>query len=107
MQGGCQVIRFDQKRLDEIKRMREALTAGKPVFTDQEKADIVKYAVVLGVDGEAIAEKHLIQVRELADQLVAAMRMVKEYFSKLCKRAALHGYPSILRRRWRRRGWRS
>jgi hypothetical protein len=90
MQGGSQIVRSDQKRLDEIKRMREALAAGKPVLTDQEKADIVEYAESLGVDGEAMVEKLLVQVRELTDQLVAAMRTVNEYIGKQGKKAAIY-----------------
>jgi hypothetical protein len=44
----------------------------------------------LDVDGERLAEKLLIQLRELTDQPVATMRTVKEYISMLGKKAALH-----------------
>jgi hypothetical protein len=83
-------MRSDQKKLDEIKRIGEALAAGKPILTDQKKANIVKYAMMLGEDGETMVEELLGQVRELMDQLVATMRTVKEFISKLGKRAALH-----------------
>jgi hypothetical protein len=78
MQGGSQVVRSDQKKLDKIKRMREAPTTGKDILMDQERADIIKYAEVLGMDSETLVERLLIQVRELMDQPVAAMRMQAE-----------------------------
>jgi hypothetical protein len=64
MQGSSQVIRSDQKRLDEFKHLREALATGKPILMDQEKAEITKYAAVLGKDGEVGAEELVAQVRE-------------------------------------------
>ncbi len=63
-------------------------------MTDQEKADVVKYAMMLGRDGETMIEELLGEVRELTDQSVAATRMVKEFISKLGKRAVLHE-PSL------------
>ncbi len=42
------------------------------------------------MDGERLAEKLLIQLRELTDQPVATMRTVKEYISMLGKKVALH-----------------
>jgi hypothetical protein len=63
IQSGSQIVQSDQKKLDEIKRIRKALAAGKPVLADQERADIVNYAEILGVEREMLEERLLIQVR--------------------------------------------
>ncbi len=76
--------------MDEIKRIREALASGNPALADQEKTDIIKYAGILGMDGEMLVGKLLVQVRELVDQPVAVLRAIEEYISKLGKKAALH-----------------
>jgi hypothetical protein len=90
MQSSNQVLRSDQKRLDEIKCLREALASGRPILTDQEKAEITKYALVLGKDWEVVAEELLAQVRESTNQPANIMRIIKDYISGLGKRAALH-----------------
>jgi hypothetical protein len=59
-------------------------------LADQERADIVKYAEILGVEGEVLVGRLLLQVKELTDQPVADISTVKEYISKLGREAALH-----------------
>jgi hypothetical protein len=49
--------------LDEIKQVREALAAGKLVLADQERANIVKYAEILGVEGEVLVGRLLLPVK--------------------------------------------
>jgi hypothetical protein len=53
---------------------KEALAAGKPILADQERADIVKYAGILGMEGEVLVGRLLLQVKELTDQSVAVKR---------------------------------
>jgi hypothetical protein len=43
-------------------------------LADQERADIVKYAEILGVEGEVLVGGLLLQVKELTDQPVADIR---------------------------------
>jgi hypothetical protein len=63
MLDSSQIVRSDQKKLDEIKQVREALTAGKLVLADQERANIVKYAEILGLEGEVLAGRLLLPVK--------------------------------------------
>ncbi len=58
-------------------------------MADQERADIVKYAGVLGVEGEVLVGRLLLQVKELTDQPVAVKRTVKECTSKVGSEPAL------------------
>jgi hypothetical protein len=89
MQGGNQILRSDQKRLDKIRCFREAIATGKPVLADQEKIKIINHATVLGEDEEAVVEELLVRVRESSSQPADVMRMIKDYISELGKRAAL------------------
>ncbi len=66
------------------------MAASKLILTDQEKANIVKYTEILGMEREVMVGRLLLHVKELADQPVAIMRTVKEFISKLGREAALH-----------------
>ncbi len=79
----------DQKRLDEIKHLGEAIATSKPILTDQKKNEITNYAAVLGEDGVFVAEELLARVKESSNQPADIMRMIKGYISELGKRAAL------------------
>jgi hypothetical protein len=50
--GGHQLVRSDQKKMDELKRLREAMASGEPILTDRDKAEIAECTEILGVDGE-------------------------------------------------------
>jgi hypothetical protein len=90
MQGGSKIVRSNQKKLDKIKWIREALAAGKPILAEQERANVVKYAGILGVEGEVLVGRLLLRVKELTDQPVAIKRTVKECISKVGREPALH-----------------
>jgi hypothetical protein len=62
------LLRSNQKRLEEVRRIREALTTGASVLTDQEVGQIKEQAALLGEDGEAMVEKILDQAKEFAGQ---------------------------------------
>ncbi len=90
MQGGSQLVRSDLKRLDEVRRIREAMASGNPVLVDKEKGEITEYVRILDVNGEMMMERLLAQIEEQVGPPVAVMKMIDWYVSKLGKEAALH-----------------
>jgi hypothetical protein len=54
MQGTNQVLRTTQKRLEEVKRIRDIMTNGDSVLTDQEVRQIRQQATLLGEDGDVL-----------------------------------------------------
>jgi hypothetical protein len=72
MQGGHQLPRLDQKRIDEVRRLREAMASGRPIPTDKEKAE--EYAGIMGMDGELLMDRLLAKIEKQAKgQHVASM----------------------------------
>jgi hypothetical protein len=64
MQGGNQVLWSTQKRLEDVKRIREAIATGASILTDQERRKIIRQAALPGEDGEIMIEEILDRVRE-------------------------------------------
>ncbi len=89
MQGGGQLVRSNQKRLDEVRRIRDAIATGRPVLTEQERSEITQHAASLGKDWEALVEELLVRVKELASQQADILRMIESYISELGKRVTL------------------
>ncbi len=52
MQGGNQLPQSDQKRLDEVRQIRESMALGDSVLVNKEKAENDEYAKIMVVDGE-------------------------------------------------------
>jgi hypothetical protein len=77
MQGGSQVLRSTEKRLEDVKRIWEAISTGASVLTDQERRQIIQQAALLGEDGETMIEEILDRVREVVSQPADVLRMVE------------------------------
>jgi hypothetical protein len=88
MQGGSQLAWLNQKRLEEVRRIRDAIATGTSVLTDQERGKITQWAALLGEDGEAMIKELLDRVKEVAGQPADILRMIEGYISKLGKRVA-------------------
>ncbi len=69
------------------------MAAGKLVLADQERANIIKYAEILGVEGEVLVGRLLLPVKELTDQPVAVMRTVKDTLASWEGRPHFMSYP--------------
>jgi hypothetical protein len=89
MQGGSQVLRSTQKRLEDVKHISEAIAAGTSILMDQEERQIIQQAALLGEDGEAMIEEVLDRAREVAIQPADVLRQVEGCLRKLSKKAAL------------------
>jgi DNA repair ATPase RecN len=89
MQGTSQVLQSTQKRLEEVKRIRNAIANGDSVLTDQEMRQIMQQAALLGEDGDAMIGEILNQVKEVMNQPADVLRMVEDYLRNLGRRAAL------------------
>jgi hypothetical protein len=81
---------LDQKRLDEVRRIREAMALGSSNLAGKERTDIVEYTRIMGMGGEVLVGRLLAQIEEQAGQPVAVMKMIEGYVTKLGKEAALH-----------------
>jgi hypothetical protein len=89
MQGTSQLIWSNQKRLEYVWHIREAITNGTSILTDQEVGQIKEQAALLGEDGGAMVGKILNQVKELAGQPADVLKMVEGHLKELSKRLAL------------------
>jgi hypothetical protein len=54
MQGASQLVWSNQKKLDEVKCIRDAIATGRSVLTDQERRVITQQAALMGEDREAV-----------------------------------------------------
>jgi hypothetical protein len=89
MQGTSQLIQSNQKRLEEVRRIRYSIVNGTSILTDQEVGQIKEQAALLGEDGGAMVGKILNQTKELAGQLADVLKMVEGHLKELGKRVAL------------------
>jgi hypothetical protein len=89
MQSSQQVPQSDQKKMEDIRRIREAIAKGASVLTDQETEYIKQQAALLGEDGEAAIGRDLYKARELASQSANVLRMVEGYLKDLSNKVAL------------------
>jgi hypothetical protein len=76
MQGTNQVLQSTQKRLEKVKRIRDAIAKGDSVLTDQEVRQIMQQAALLGEDGDAMIGEILNQVKEVMNQPGDDLRLV-------------------------------
>jgi hypothetical protein len=49
MQSVRQLPRSDQKKLDEVRRIREAMATGGPILTDDKMDEMAEYAKILAL----------------------------------------------------------
>jgi hypothetical protein len=89
MQGTSQLIRSNQKRLEDVWRIREANANGTSILTDQEVGQIKEQAALLGEYGGAMVGRILDQAKELAGQPADVLKMVDGHLKELSKRVAL------------------
>jgi hypothetical protein len=68
MQGTNHVLQSTQKRLEKVKRIRDAIANGDFVLKDQEVRQIMQQAPLLGEDGDAMIGEILNQVKEVMNQ---------------------------------------
>jgi hypothetical protein len=77
MQSSQPIVRSSQKRLEDVRHIREAIATGASILTDQEVGQIKEQAALRGKDGEAMVRRVLDQVRELAGQPADVLKMVE------------------------------
>jgi hypothetical protein len=89
MEGSQPVIRSDQKGMEEVQRVREALAGGKPVLSEFQVDLIKRHTTFLGEDREAamrgIQEEATKTVRLPAD----IAELIENYCKDLTRRVAL------------------
>jgi hypothetical protein len=89
MEGSQPVIRSDQKGMEEVQRIREALAGGKPVLSEFQVDLIKRHMTFLGEDREAamrgIQEEATKTVRLPAD----IAELIENYCKDLTRRVAL------------------
>jgi hypothetical protein len=83
------VVRSDQKGMEEVQKIREALTGGKPILSESQVDLIKRHTTFLGEDGEAamrgIQEEAMKTVRLPAD----IAKLIESYCKDLTRRVAL------------------
>jgi hypothetical protein len=62
------IVRSDQKGMEEVQRIREALAGGRPVLTEAQEDLIREQSNLLGEDGEAV-------MRAIQEDAVSAGRL--------------------------------
>jgi hypothetical protein len=50
------IVRSDQKGMEEVQRIREALAEGRPIFTEAQEEHIRRQSTLLGEDGDAVMQ---------------------------------------------------
>jgi hypothetical protein len=89
MQGGNHLPQSDQKRLDEVRQIREAMASGGPILVDKERTEIIRYTEIMVMDGELFLDRLLSKIEEQAKgQPMVAMKVIREYVTHLGKQAA-------------------
>ncbi len=68
MEGGQPVIRSDQKGMEEVQRIREALAKEEPVLSESQVELIKHHTAFLGEDGEAV-------MREIQEEAMKTVRL--------------------------------
>jgi hypothetical protein len=96
MQGGQQVLRSDQKNMEEVQRVREAILKGESVFTNSQAEFIKHHATLLGEDGKAAMGKIQQKAVEPGCLLADIARAIEDYCKDLGHRAMLRELSSDL-----------
>jgi hypothetical protein len=88
MEGGQPVLRSDQKGMEEVQRIREALAKGEPVLSESQVGLIKHHTTFLGEDGEAV-------MREIQEEAAKTVRLpadiakiIDNYCKDLARRVA-------------------
>jgi hypothetical protein len=89
MQGSNQVLWSTQKRLEEVKRIRDVIVTEASILTYQEVRQITQQTALLSEDGDAMIEEILSQLKEVKNQPADVQRMVEDDLRKLGRRATL------------------
>jgi hypothetical protein len=89
MEGSQPVLRSDQKGMEEVQRIWEALAGGKSVLSDSQVDLIRQHTTFLGKDGEAV-------MRAIQEEATKTMRLpadivkvIENYCKDLARRVAL------------------
>ncbi len=100
MQQPCRVSQqvpwSDQKRIEDISRIREAIAKGVSALTEQEVEYIKQQMALLGEDGEAGVGRVMGRAKELACQPADVLKMVEDYLKDLGNRVMLRALSSEL-----------
>jgi hypothetical protein len=99
MQGSGQILRSTQKRVEEVKRIREAIEKGDSILMDQEVRQVTQQPVLLGKDEDAMVGEILNLTKEIGNQLADVLRVVEDYLRKLGRRAALRELFLVLEKK--------
>jgi hypothetical protein len=83
------IPRLDQKKVDEIKKVRLALASGKSVLTDAERSAILASVEAMDVKGEYQVQVLLAKIRhEGKGDRILIMKMISSYIGYLESQAA-------------------
>ncbi len=82
------MLRSDQKGMEEVQRIREALAKGEPVLSESQVGLIKHHTTFLGEDGEAV-------MREIQEEAAKTVRLpadiakiIDNYCKDLARRVA-------------------
>jgi hypothetical protein len=95
MQGGQQVLRSEQKNMEDVQRVREAILKGGFVFTDSQVDFINRHMGVLGEDGETAMGK--IQQKATGPRCLPAdiVKMIEDCCKDLSNREMLRELSGV------------
>ncbi len=89
MQIGQQVLWSDQKKMEDVQRVREAIRRGESVLTECQVDFIRRHTEKLGEDGEMVMNKIQERAGEPGCQPADIVRMIEDYCEDLGNRAML------------------
>jgi hypothetical protein len=89
MQGGQQVLRSEQKNMEDVQRVREANLKGGSVFTDSQVDFINRHTALLGEDGETAMGKIQQKARGPGCLPAGNVKMMEDYCKDLGNRSVL------------------
>jgi hypothetical protein len=81
MEGGQPVVRSDQKGMEEVQRIREALAKGEPVLSESQVELIKHHMAFLEEDGEAVMR----EIQEEATKTVRLPADIARIIDSYCK----------------------
>ncbi len=83
------MLQSDQKGMEEVQRIREALAGGKPILSESQVDLIKRHTTFLGEDGEAVMQ----EIQEEATKTVRLpadiAKIIESYCKDLTRRVAL------------------
>ncbi len=89
METGQPVLRSDQKDMEEVQRIREALAKGEPVLSDPQSELIRHHTASLGEDGEAAMREIQKKVTESVRLPADIAKIIDSYCKDLTRRVGL------------------